>query len=242
MAEHSEPRGREQRSGHAVAGEQQLEFAGDALTRDPGETRCRAREGTLALGGQAQRRPGRGEAEAAQHAQRVVVKVGLPDYPDPAGGEVVEPADQVEQRSARQSPEQGVDREVAAPHVGLDAAALQRNDVDLSPLGDKAPGDARRPPEREAAHAEAAGDCDRASARVAVDDQVEVVGIVTEQAIAQRAAGQEHQGAGHRVGDQPEQAGAGQPAHLLDGAHRQAPPVGRKPRGLERGAPCTVGA
>ncbi len=132
------------------------------------------------------------DAREAQHAQRIFGERARGDHSQPVGRQIGDAAVWIDRRAAGERLGDRVDREVAQREVGLERAAAQRLDVDL-PRGitcADAPG-AELLRQREAGGAPC-GTSDRAGrlARIAVDDEIEIARLTSQQPVADRSADQ----------------------------------------------------
>ena len=108
-----------QGDGSGARAEERRELVADALAahaREPG----RGAERRLSGGGVRHELEDARQAGQAQHAQRVVVERGRRAEPQPAGGEVVEAAQRIDEVVAVQRPGQSVDGHVSSPQVGFE--------------------------------------------------------------------------------------------------------------------------
>ena len=139
------------------------------------------------------------QPEEAQHAQRVVVERRRRAQPQAAGGEVVEPAERVDELAAVQRPRQRVHGDVAAQQIGLQTSVARRRRARLPGPGAAAPRRRARRRARCATMPNASDEANTAppslsaSARakgsgVAVEHDVDVADGQAEQLVAQAAA------------------------------------------------------
>ena len=173
---------------HARGGDDALELGEHALGRHGvdrgGVLAHRGAGGGLDLEAELDR-----EAHGAQRAQRVVAQGALGDHPQPPGREVLRAAVRVHDLAAAERLGHRVDGEVARGQIGPQVAVAQREQVDVPGVAraDRAPA-AELVRELERGPAGGLRDPPRRAARVALEGEVDVVGVAPEQAVADGAA------------------------------------------------------
>jgi hypothetical protein len=168
------------------------------------------------------------EAHGAQRAQRVVGQRPLGDHPQPARCEIRGAAVRVDQLAAGERLGHRVDGEVARREVRLQVAVAQRQQVDVPGVAwpDRPPA-AELVRELERRPAGRLRDPPHPAARVALDRDVDVVGVAAEQAVPDRPADEPRGLAGQRLPCRVQRsAHAGSPSRWYSrGTRREIPQV-----------------
>jgi hypothetical protein len=204
--ERSDADGGGQRPLRARTAEHDAELTDDTLAGHHPQALRRRGKLSLAFGREPQLGVSRQKAGTAQNTQRVGDEVLLPHDTHPAGCEVVEPSDEVDQRAPRQPPEKRVDGEIPAEDVLLEVAGNGPQVDGVTTAGD-APGEEGGTPEGKAPATHGASQALPGIPRIAEHREIEVAGGDAQETIAQRPAGEKDLTRRPRRGETPQQGG-----------------------------------